>query len=365
MKTSPQFISKLFLISALVLSLSCCRKNAPQHAVGQEKPTIVRLVSPAPDLEVVCGDSVKIELQQGDTSVTIDSVLVTDGKRTSPVYSGNPGILYWKTTGSRVGQTTLSIRVYYADSLEESHNTHVVILSDIVPKEYTYKVVQKFPHDDQAYTQGLIYEKGILYESTGLEGRSSLRMVNISSGKPQKMITLEDQYFAEGIALYKDEIYQITYKSQVGFVYNKKTLEKIRSFDYQIGEGWGLTTDGKYLLMTDGSDQVFFIEPEYFTQTDKIEVFDNKGMVSNINELEFIHGKLLANVYGQTYIVIIDPATGKVLGKIELGALMPKGFQGDYNKVLNGIAYNPSTGHLYVTGKEWPVLYELILEPSL
>jgi glutaminyl-peptide cyclotransferase len=365
MKTSHRAVSLVFLTSVLILSLSCCRKNALQHAVAPEKPTVTRLVLAAPGTAITCGDSVKLELQQSDTTVTIDSVSITDGRNTSPVFKGNPGTFYWKTKGSRVGQTTLRINVHYADSLEESHNISFVVLSDIVPKPYTYKVINKFPHDDQAYTQGLIYENGILYESTGLEGKSSLRIVNISTGKPEKMIPLEAQYFGEGIALFKDEIYQITYRSQVGFVYDKKTLNKIRSFDYQIGEGWGLTTDGKYLLMTDGSDQIFFIEPEYFTQVDKIEVFDNKGMIDSINELEYIHGKVLANVYGQTFIIIIDPATGKVLGKAELGDLMPEGFKGDYGHVLNGIAYNPVTGHLYVTGKDWPVLYEIKLEPSI
>jgi glutamine cyclotransferase len=241
----------------------------------------------------------------------------------------------------------------------------MVILSDIVPQTYSYRIINKYPHDNQAYTQGLVYDNGVLFESTGLEGKSSVRIVNIKSGKPEKMVNLSSQYFAEGIALFNDKIYQITYRSQVGFVYDKKTLNQIRSFDYQILEGWGLSTDGKFLIMTDGSSQLFFIEPEYFTQVDKVQVFDNKGMIDSLNEIEYINGKLLSNVYGKTFIVIIDPLSGKVIGKLECKDLMPEGSLNDYGKVLNGIAYNPVSGHLYITGKNWPVLYEIELTPAL
>jgi glutamine cyclotransferase len=260
---------------------------------------------------------------------------------------------------------TLKVVVFYNDSLQESHTTNLVILSDIVPRKYAYRVVRQFPHDPEAYTQGLFFENGYLYESTGLEGKSSLRMVNISSGKPEKMVSLGREFFGEGIALFHDQIYQVTYKSQVGFVYDKKTLEQIRSFDYQIREGWGLTTDGKYLVMSDGSSQLYFIEPDFFTQVDRIEVFDNKGMIPSLNELEYFRGKVLANVYGESDIVIIDPLSGKVLGRLDLYKLMPRGSEGDLGKVLNGIAADPQSGHLYVTGKHWPVLYEIELMPSL
>jgi glutamine cyclotransferase len=189
--------------------------------------------------------------------------------------------------------------------------------------------------------------------------------VDPASGKPNKLVPLPAQYFGEGIALYNDRIYQITYKSQVGFIYDKTTLERIRSFDYQIGEGWGLTTDGNHLIMSDGSSQLYFIEPEFFTQVDKIDVFDNQGMIPSLNELEFIRGRVLANVYGESYIVFIDPASGKVTGKLDLHALMPKGTEGDMGKVLNGIAWNPANGNLFITGKDWPVLYEISLRPSL
>jgi glutaminyl-peptide cyclotransferase len=367
MKSFTHAFRFAFLTLIIIPLLSCCRKDAPQknNAPSIAQPAVVRLVSPKPDKVIHCGDSVNIVYEQNDTTVTIDSVAVFNGKDPALSAAGNPGNLYWKTNQCKAGQTTLRVVIYFADSLEETHNINIVLLSDIVPVNYKYRVIRKYNHDNQAYTQGLIYDKGILYESTGLEGKSSVRMVNISSGKPEILTALAPQYFGEGIALYKDELYQITYKTQVGFVYNKNTLSQIRTFDYQINEGWGLTTNGNHLIMSDGSSQLFFIEPEYFTQVDKIQVYDHKGMIDSLNELEYINGKVLANVYGQTYIVIIDPETGKVTGKLEMEGLMPPGSKNDYSKVLNGIAWNPATGHLYITGKNWPVLYEVEVTPAL
>jgi len=323
------------------------------------------LLSPKPGTVIQLGDSVEFQFAAAGQGNTLDSVVIVAGKGDHFRAKANPARFYWHSGQGRVGQVTLKIKVYYNDSLEEAHAAGLVVLSDMVPRKYSYKVMGQYPHDPDAYTQGLVYEGGYLYESTGLEGKSSLRKVNISSGKPEKVVPLEKDFFGEGIALFKDQIYQITYKTQVGFVYDKNTLEKIRSFDYQIREGWGLTTDGSRLVMSDGSSQLFFIEPEYFTQVDRIEVFDNKGMIPSLNELEYVNGKILANVYGESYIVIIDPGSGKALGKLDLRPLMPKGSEGDMGKVLNGIAYNAQTGRLYVTGKDWPVLYEIEIIPSL
>lgn len=368
MKPVNNIAALLLLNVGLVFLVSCCRKNAPQSSTDhpdQGRPAVISLLSPKSNSILTCGDSVALKFATLNPGIHVDSVIVFSGKEKPVTYPGGQDVIRWSTKESRVGQVTVRTMFYYNDSLAESHNVSLVLLSDISPRKYSYRIIRKLPHDDQAYTQGLVYSDGFLFESTGLEGKSSLRIVDITSGKPLKMVNLPQQYFGEGIALYNDQIYQITYKSQVGFIYDKKTLSQIRSFDYQIREGWGLASDGRHLIMSDGSAQLFIIEPEYFTQTDKVEVFDNKGMVPSLNEIEFINGRILANVYGESFIVIIDPSTGKVLGKAELGDLMPEGFKGDYGKVLNGIAYNPQTGHLYVTGKNWPVLYEIELIPSL
>jgi glutamine cyclotransferase len=358
-------ISRVVPAVLLILLLSCCRKHAPAHkSPAAVRPSVTSIASPANGTIITCGDSVKISLSPALAGNKVDSVIVSAGKNPVLRLKGKTDG-YWHSGKNRVGQTTLKIQVYYNDSLEESHAVSLVILSDVVPQKYTYRVISKYPHDADAYTQGLIYENGRFLESTGLEEKSSVRIVNIKTGTPEKMMPLAKEFFGEGIALYKDQIYQVTWKSQVGFIYDKNTLEQIRSFDYQIREGWGLTTDGQYLVMSDGSSQLYFIEPEFFTQVDKIDVFDNKGMIPSLNELEFVRGKILANVYGESYIVLIDPASGKVLGKLDLKELLPEGSAGDLNRVLNGIAYNSLTGPLYITGKHWPVLYEIVLNPSL
>ncbi len=368
MKYFSSITSLLFASLTLVLSLSCCRKNAPRHAdnhAGITAPTRVRIVSPLPDQVITSGDSVQIEIAQADSTVKIDSITVSGGKGRAITHPGMQDRLFWHSAGSRVGKIPLKILIHYSDSIQESHNINLVVLSNLEPQQYNYRVIRKYPHDDLAYTQGLVYSNGKLYESTGLEGKSSVRIVDMETGKPEKITHLAPQYFGEGIALFKDQIYQITYRSQVGFVYDKNTLSQIRSFDYQFSEGWGLTANSNFLIMTDGSAQLYYLDPEFFTQVDRIEVFDNKGRIDSLNEIEYINGKVLANVYGESYIVVIDPESGKITGKIELEALLPAGSKGDYNKVLNGIAYNPANGHLYVTGKNWPVLYELELNPSL
>ncbi len=368
MKSVFRIPALLIVTFTLILLLSCCRKNAPQKSQSSSVPSrqnATHLVSPKTNTVISCGDSVKIEISRLIADIRIDSLGIIAGKKSRVTIPGFPDNIYWSSGGSRVGQITLQVIVYYNDSIRESHNVGLVVLSDIIPKKYNYRVIRQYPHDNQAYTQGLVFDNGVLYESTGLEGQSSLRIVDIPTGKPLKIVSLASEFFGEGIALFKDQVYQVTYKSQVGFVYDKRTLEQIRSFDYQIREGWGLTTDGKNLIMSDGSAQLYFIEPEYFTQVDQVEVFDNKGLIDSLNEIEYIRGKVLANVYGESYVAIIDPSTGKVTGKVEFEDLMPKGSKGDYGKVLNGIAFNPQTGHLYITGKNWPVLYEIELVPAL
>jgi glutaminyl-peptide cyclotransferase len=358
---------RFFSFICAILLLCCCNERAPhRNAASQaEVKTITGVESPANGTIITCGDSVEIRLTQPAAGNTIDSLVILSGKNNHLSIHGNSLHGWWHSGKNRVGQVTLKLQVFYNDSLRESHAASLVILSDIVPQVYKYKVVRQFPHDGDAYTQGLIYDNGKLYESTGLEEKSSVRIVDIASGKPEKLVPLQAEFFGEGIAFYGNELFQITYKSQVGFVYDRKTLAQLRSFDYSIKEGWGLTAYKNYLVMSDGSSQLYFMDPEFFTQVDKIDVFNNKGMVPSLNELECVNGSILANVYGESYIVMIDPASGKVTGTLDLHELMPKGSEGDMNQVLNGIAWNPATRHLYVTGKHWKSLYELEVTPSL
>ena len=267
----------------------------------------------------------------------------------------------YNTINDPTGNNSIVLSVYRSDSTVEVKRIKYILKSDIKPVVYDYRVVKSFPHDDYAYTQGLIYENGYLLESTGQNGRSSIRKVDIASGNPLIIHNLADKYFGEGIAIFNNNVYQLTYKNRKGFIYKKESLDLVREFNYMIAQGWGLTSDDEQLFMSDGSHLIYLIEPEGFTLKGQLEVYDFHGMVKQLNELELIGDKIFANVYGKTRIVVIDSKTGKVTGEFDLKKLMPKGFEENYNKVLNGIAYNPENNHLFVTGKEWPVLYEIEL----
>jgi glutamine cyclotransferase len=357
-----------FFSLLILLSASCCNKktrisNSPAPAVFSVP--VAKLIAPREGETFRCGDSVALRLRiNTDSLAYIDSATIASGIADRQLRVEGFEKLYWQSGKARVGKNTLKVNLFRRGQ-KETHAVNIILLSDRVPADYRYRVIRQFPHDEEAWTQGLVYDNGVLYESTGLEGKSTLRIVDLKSGIPIRRIDLEDQFFAEGIAIFRDQIYQVTWTSQVGFIYNRETLEVIRKFNYPIKQGWGLTCGENRLIMSDGSAQLYFLEPEYFTQVDQIEVFDNKGMITNLNELEYIHGKVLANIWYKSIIVIIDPESGKITGRIDLEELIPPSCKGDSNKVLNGIAYNSLNGHIYVTGKYWPVLYELEITPSL
>ena len=224
----------------------------------------------------------------------------------------------------------------------------------------TYEVVQAYPHDPQAFTQGLIYENGILYESTGLYGRSSLRQVDLETGEVLQQADLPEAYFAEGLTDWDDTLVQLTWREQVGFVYNQDDFTQIGTFDYPT-EGWGLTQDGDRLIMSDGSSTLFFLDPETYAVTETVSVTDQGQEIVNINELEWVRGEIFANIWQTDDIIRIDPETGEVLGWIDLSGLLPEDERTAETDVLNGIAFDPESNRLFVTGKLWPKLYEIRL----
>jgi glutamine cyclotransferase len=219
-------------------------------------------------------------------------------------------------------------------------------------------VVNVFPHDPESYTEGLVYHEGYLYESTGLKGKSSLNKLDIITGKVIKKIDLSREYFGEGMTIIGNKIYQLTWLNQVGFIYDLSSFQEIGKFSYQ-GEGWGLTTDGKYLIMSNGTSVISFLDPETFGVIRKIEVRDGKNPVNNLNELEFIQGEIWANVFMEDIIVRIAPQTGKVLGWIDLSNLYSMLPDSERRDVLNGIAYDQEGDRIFVTGKFWPKIFEI------
>lgn len=227
------------------------------------------------------------------------------------------------------------------------------------PLNYNYEIINTYPHDETAFTQGLEFYNGFLYESTGLYSQSTLRKVDLQSGNVLQNFSLSDEYFAEGITIFNNEIYQLTWRENTGFIYNIDTFSRISEFVYQ-SEGWGITNDGTQLIMSDGSSKLFFLDPNTFQVTNQIEVTDQEP-IERLNELEYIQGKIYANIWLEDKIVIINPQSGNIEAWIDLAGLCKEESQ-DSNKVLNGIAYDSQEDRLFVTGKLWSKLFEIDLK---
>jgi glutaminyl-peptide cyclotransferase len=221
---------------------------------------------------------------------------------------------------------------------------------------WRHEVVRSFPHDTSAFTQGLLIRDGYFYESTGQKGRSSLRKVEIDTGKVVQRLGVGNQYFAEGLAAWGTQLIQLTWETNIGFVYDRATFKQLRTFTYK-GEGWGLADDGKRLVMSDGTPTLRFLNPETLAETGSVRVLDGPTAVNQLNELEFVKGDIFANVWMTDRIAVIAPATGRVVAWLNLAGLMPG--QANPDAVLNGIAYDAARDRLFVTGKLWPRMFEI------
>ncbi len=228
------------------------------------------------------------------------------------------------------------------------------------PPEYTYRIIRTFPHDPAAFTQGLAYHDGFLYEGTGLKGRSSLRKVQLETGQVVQKVDLPPEFFGEGITLYKNEIVQLTWQSQTGFVYDLSDFRLLRRFSYP-GEGWGLTKSANELFMSDGTSEIRILDGDTLTEKKRIKVRDGSALVDQLNELEYVNGEIFANIWQTDRIARISPRTGKVLGWIDLSGLLSPVYRLESGAVLNGIAYDPVKKRLFVTGKLWPSIFEIEL----
>jgi glutaminyl-peptide cyclotransferase len=230
---------------------------------------------------------------------------------------------------------------------------------------YTVEVIHAYPHDVNAFTEGLFYLNGFLYESTGLEQHSSIRKVRLETGEVIKKLDIAPQYFGEGIVNWKNHIISLTWKTEVGFVFDLGSFKQERKFSYH-GEGWGLTQDGKEVIMSDGTPQLRFLDPETLKETHRIEVKLRGRAVPNVNELEWVKGEIFANVWQTNWILRIDPVSGNVVGVVDLNGLLKQSdIVPGQTDVLNGIAYDARGDRLFITGKNWPKLYEIQLRASL
>lgn len=367
MPATGKFLPVLFLSFLMAVWLGCGRnpvnsngKRSNNRDGNISRPNVTRIIQPENDQLFTIGDMVIAEVDMvTDTVQTVDSVEFFFGG--SKVHACLEAPYRYEFNSSDLPVGTLSIRsvTWLTDSLREYHNLQVILRSDIVPVNLPYQIENVFPHDTKAYTQGLIFEDGYLYEGTGQYNESSLRKVEIKTGEPVRLTMLAGEIFGEGITIFNERIFQLTYKSQVGFVYEKESFKRIQKVYYQNKEGWGLTHDGTYLIMSDGSNMIYYMDPEFFTEIRQLEIYDNKGPVSRLNELEYIEGKIFANIYGKDEIVIIDPETGKITGKLNMNGILDASDRHSRIDVFNGIAWDPDRRVLYVTGKYWPKLFEI------
>lgn len=316
----------------------------------------VEFINPSNDSKILKGDKVEVKLKFPNAEV--DSV----------VYSVDGDVFERKTDTTAVvfdsdaysyGNKRLSAKVY-AQGKEDIAYSEVTVIPPAA-KQYSFEVINTFPHDKGAFTQGLYWDQGSLYETTGQRGESTLRKVDLASGKVLQKADMNADEFGEGMTIVGNNMYVLTWENNKGHVYDKNSFKLLKSFDYQNSkEGWGLTYDGKRFIKSDGTNKLYFLDPSTLTETGSISVFDDNGSVEKLNELEYIDGKVYANLYygDKDEVVIIDPNTGIVEGRINFVGLYSDK-RSPYDNEMNGIAYKTDSKTLLVTGKHWTKLYEV------
>lgn len=346
----------LFVSIAALCSVAACNHERNGESSSAKSLSFQSIESGA---LISKGDSLSLALNLPD-GITYDSIVyLLNDKPYQTVTDSN--IVWLKTANFTMGSQLITANVY-KEGVSERASTNIVVVAAKIPEQFGFSVVNVYPHDPHAYTQGLEFHNGYLYESTGQNGQSSLRKVELQTGKVVKKIDLPEKYFGEGMTFVDNKIIQLTWREGVGFVYNKNTFEKEGEFSYQSSkEGWGVCYDGQKLIKSDGSNKLYFLNKDTYKEEGFVEVYNTKGPVDNLNELEYIDGKVYANIYYSDVIVIIDPKTGQVEAEINLIGLLPQKDVNEDTNVLNGIAYNQQEKHLYVTGKNWDKLFEIKL----
>lgn len=345
-----------FLLSLVFIVHSC--KNDP---VDSDKIPVSFAFSD--NLSTVYGQSVPLKIQVLEKDIAKLELVFEDSVFQTWTNPQSDVEFTINLTGFGVGAKSIKLIATRSDGTDHVDQRIVRILSDVSPESKTAKIVNSFPHNSTSFTQGLEFHDNILFESTGDPNRTAATMVaqvDVESGKIINKNGLDASYFGEGITIMDGILYQLTWTQQKCFMYDPKTLEiKSKEFTY-TGEGWGLANDGKNLIMSDGTERIVFRNPKNFQVVKTIEVYDNVGPRSKLNELEYIDGKLYANVWMLDMILEIDPETGKVLAEIDATSVAALGRSG--GDVLNGIAYNPMTKKTYITGKYWSKLFEVVIE---
>ncbi|HET8828970.1 MAG TPA: glutaminyl-peptide cyclotransferase [Pelobium sp.] len=341
-------ITLLTLLASSIFLFSCQQDKAKTNSSSY-------FLSPETGAVIKAGDPIELKLNYADGTVDsvqyfIDTIKVNVKTDTTQ--------LSIKTDSLPLGSRLITVKIYRAGEVEEV-NTNVVLLSAITPANYSYKIINTYPHSTTSYVEGLEFHDGVFYESAGDYGHSSLRKVSLN-GKVLQQKDIDKQYFAEGITVIGDKIIQLTYREKVGFVYDKNTFELLKTFPYNhASEGWGLTFDGETIYNTDGSNTIYKLDKNTYLPKGSIEVYDDKGPVTQLNELEWIDGKIYANIYTSELIAIINPNTGAVEAYINMMGLPHGEVDDPQQDVLNGIAYDKAGNRLFVTGKKWDKMFQI------
>lgn len=336
-----------FILLSFTL-LSCADKNndAPLFSFDESKLKEQYLPEEVLELSI-----------QNNNNKKVDSIAYRINGTIIAVKKGLEKLTF-ELKNQKLGYQNLKAEIYYEGEKTET-SSKIEVTSPIQPSLLQYKIINTYPHDPTSFTEGLEFFRDTLYESTGLNGKSYLRKYDYKSGKIYKQIDLEQQYFGEGITIMKDKIYQLTWKEKTGFIYNANTfkLEKTFTYDKDI-EGWGMTNDGTHLYQTDGTEKIWKKNPATQKMMDYVNVYSGSSKIPSINELEWINGKIFCNVWQKDAIAIVNPTSGAVESILDLSGLRTK-IESPNAEVLNGIAYNPKTKTIFVTGKNWDKTFEI------
>jgi glutamine cyclotransferase len=341
-------MKKFLILTLAIFSLTACQKEVKIQIDLPQKPQQ--------------SHPFKVHFNNINHSA-IDKVLVKiDGQNVQQSDFGNE-IDVLLNDSFKLGQHQLSFDFVSGNETVLSATKKIELYAGVKPKVLAYKLLNTYPHDINAFTQGLEFYKDTLYEGTGLNGESSLRKTDYKTGEIYKKVDLDRHYFGEGVSVLNDKVYQLTWQSGIGFIYNTN-LDKIGDFKYHKSkEGWGLCNDGKVLYKSDGTEKIWQLDPKTLEETDYINVYTDKHKIVRINELEWVDGKIFTNVWQKNALAIINPKTGAVEGIVNLSDLHKKVTQHPNLDVLNGIAYNPKTKTLFVTGKKWDKMFEIQIQP--
>ena len=301
-------------------------------------------------------ESIKLEVVDSSNK-KIDSIIYSINNLKIGSVKGNSKYSF-ALKDQKLGYQNLKATIYF-EGTTEIDSSRVELISDITPKVLTYSIVNTYPHDINSYTEGLEFYKDTLYESAGEYGKSRLLKTDYKTGKILKSLKLEDKYFGEGITIINDKIYQLTYKEHIGYIYDAKTWKLEKTFVFDKPEGWGMTNDGKNIYFNDSSEKIWKMDPSTQKTIDNINVYSENNKIKEVNELEWVNGKIYSNIYLKKAIIIINPNNGVVEGMMDMSNLEKKITKLPDTDVLNGIAYNPKTKTFFVTGKNWDKMFEI------